>query len=60
MPLFEYECTDCGRQFEAFVTSSRKAVCPSCKGEKLEKLVSRLGRIGSDSGRSVPAFTGGG
>jgi len=60
MPMFEYECTDCGRLFEAFVTSSRKAVCPSCKGERLEKLVSRLGRIGSDGGGSVPTFTGGG
>jgi putative FmdB family regulatory protein len=60
MPLFEYECTDCGRRFEAFVTSSRKAVCPSCKGERLEKLVSRLGRIGSEAGGKTPVFTGGG
>ena len=62
MPLFEYVCTSCGHEFEAFVTSSRTPVCPSCQSEKLEKLVSRLGRIGG-AGRSVqggaPVFSGG-
>ncbi len=43
MPLFEYQCRDCGKRFEAFVTGSHKPVCPSCKSENLEKLVSVFG-----------------
>ena len=60
MPLFEYACTDCGRRFAAFVTASRKPYCPSCQSERLEKLVSRLGRVGTENGGGVPTFTGGG
>ena len=43
MPLFEYECRKCGHQFEALVVGARKAVCPKCKSEDLEKRVSPLG-----------------
>lgn len=59
MPLFEYECADCGRRFEAFVTASRQVTCPTCQSDRLEKLVSRLGRIGGGTSDALPAFTGG-
>lgn len=40
MPLFEYTCRDCSRQFEALVTASRTPVCPGCGGTALEKRLS--------------------
>jgi putative FmdB family regulatory protein len=46
MPLFEYQCRGCGRQFEAFVTSDRVAVCPACAGRDLEKRLSSPGMVG--------------
>jgi putative FmdB family regulatory protein len=46
MPLFEYECRDCGKPFEAFVTADRAAACPACEGTNLTKLLSRLGMVG--------------
>jgi putative FmdB family regulatory protein len=52
MPLFEYECRDCGKPFEAFVTADRVATCPSCEGTNLRKLLSRLGMVGVSSSRS--------
>jgi len=50
MPLFEYECRDCGRTFEAFVTTTRTAGCPGCQGTNLRKLLSTPGMVGSSSG----------
>ena len=43
MPIFEYVCKECGHQFEALVMSSRgsqRPECPSCKGSRLEQLLS--------------------
>jgi putative FmdB family regulatory protein len=47
MPLFEYQCRDCEKPFEAFVTSDRKAACPTCGSENLRKMLSRLGMVGT-------------
>ena len=42
MPIYEYECKACGRQFEFLLLPSSKATaaCPECKGEDLERLLS--------------------
>lgn len=49
MPLFEYQCRDCGKPFEAFVTAERTPACPACHGVNLSKLLSRLGMVGTSS-----------
>ena len=41
MPIFEYHCQDCAREFETFVTGDRKPACPGCQGANLAKLLSR-------------------
>ena len=46
MPLFEYECHACGKQFEALVRADAKPACPSCGGTKLEKLLSTFAAHG--------------
>jgi putative FmdB family regulatory protein len=60
MPMFEYRCEDCGRRFEIFLTSGHRAICPHCQSQKLEKQISRLGRIGSGGGRIGSGGWGGG
>lgn len=57
MPLFEYECRDCGRAFEAFVTAERTAGCPACGSASLTKLLSSPGMVGAGAGRQ-PTETG--
>ena len=52
MPLFEYECRDCGKPFEAFVTADRAPECPACHGHDLTKLLSSPGMVGVASARS--------
>lgn len=41
MPIYEYECVDCGKIFETMqkITEEPLDTCPSCSG-KLRKLVS--------------------
>jgi putative FmdB family regulatory protein len=60
MPIFEYHCRDCGREFEAFVTGERKAACPACSGANLSKLLSRPGMVGATAASPAgqPAFEG--
>ena len=40
MPIFEYECRACGREFEQLVRTGDVPACPACKSQELEKLLS--------------------
>lgn len=48
MPIYDYRCSSCGREFEAFVRGSKVISCPQCKSEDLERLMS-LPAIKSDA-----------
>ena len=52
MPIFEYRCGDCDREFEAFVTAERTAECPACHGANLVKQLSTPGMVGGSNGES--------
>lgn len=45
MPIYEYQCTKCGHQLEAFQSMSEAplTVCPECQQSALTKLVSAAG-----------------
>ena len=40
MPIFEYICKECKKEFEALVYGSEKPECPSCHSKKLEPQLS--------------------
>jgi putative FmdB family regulatory protein len=41
MPLYDFRCRACAREFEALVRSGDEApACPSCKSRDLERLLS--------------------
>jgi len=40
VPLYEYVCRKCRSQFEELVFGDAKPVCPSCKSDDLERLLS--------------------
>lgn len=41
MPMFEYACRECGKEFETLVRAGGAApACPACKSDNLEKLIS--------------------
>lgn len=45
MPIYEYQCSDCGHQLEALQKMSDDALihCPECHGETLKKKISAVG-----------------
>ncbi len=41
MPIYEYECTSCGKQFERLVLGSDEEItCPNCGAGSPKKLMS--------------------
>jgi putative FmdB family regulatory protein len=51
MPTYEYACTKCGHEFEAFQSFSDDALteCPECKG-LVQKVYSNVGVVFKGSG----------
>ncbi len=52
MPIYEYECQECGHHHEALqkVSESPLTTCPECNAEALKKLISAAGFRLSGSG----------
>jgi putative FmdB family regulatory protein len=50
MPIYEYECRQCGEQFEALVLKETVASCPACQSPDLEQLISGFA-VSSESSR---------
>ena len=52
MPIYEYECQECGFHHEALqkVSDNPLTTCPSCHAEALKKLISAAGFRLSGSG----------
>ena len=42
MPIYEYQCQECGEEFEKLIRSPEKIECPECGGD-VKKLLSRFG-----------------
>ena len=63
MPIYEYGCEKCGRDFEELVFGDETPSCPYCGSAETHKLMSRCARCRSDSGASfdmAPPSSGGG
>jgi putative FmdB family regulatory protein len=61
MPLYEFVCTKCEKDFESLVRSSNwegSVVCPHCGSKKLTKKLSVFAAQGGGSTASAPAPQG--
>ncbi len=52
MPIYEYACRACGREFEILIRAGDVVSCPGCAGQDLERLLS-LPAIKSDTTRDL-------
>jgi putative FmdB family regulatory protein len=53
MPLFDFRCRACGKEFEALVRNSERPRCRACKSVRLEQLQSTfaVGSLGITKAR---------
>ncbi len=56
MPIYEYFCYDCKKRVSVFfrtisVASDEAAVCPTCEGKRLTRLVSKVRMLRSEESR---------
>jgi len=58
MPIFEYTCAGCSREFEAIVHAGGRASCPSCGGTRLTKRLSVFA-VGGAAERNTESDSGG-
>ncbi|RLB07275.1 MAG: zinc ribbon domain-containing protein [Deltaproteobacteria bacterium] len=57
MPIFEYQCLECGEGFETLVFGDQDVCCPKCSAKNVKKLLSTFshksnGKISSSKSSS--------
>jgi len=52
MPIYEYRCRACAREFEVLVRAGNMPACPACAGTDLERRLS-LFAVDSDGTRQA-------
>lgn len=50
MPIYEYYCTTCEKEFEFLVMGNSKPECPKCKSKKVRRLLSACGFVSKGNG----------
>jgi putative FmdB family regulatory protein len=50
MPIYEYQCVDCGHEFECLVFGKEIPDCPACASKKVCKHMSACGFVSKGEG----------
>ncbi|HNX27212.1 MAG TPA: zinc ribbon domain-containing protein [Phycisphaerae bacterium] len=56
MPIYEYTCENCGKDFEKLVSSSAaKPLCPECGSKKVQRRFSTFAAHGGGAAGKCPS-----
>ncbi len=50
MPIYEYHCNNCNKNFEYLVFGKEKPICPACKNKKVSRILSACGFVSKGGG----------
>ena len=50
MPIYEYECEECGEQFECLIFGDDVPECCCCNSKKVNRMMSACGFVSKGSG----------
>jgi putative FmdB family regulatory protein len=56
MPIYEYECSECGDSFEKmvrFYEADQAQICPACQSQNTKKKISVFASLGGANDRSA-------
>ena len=57
MPLYEYECSDCGKACEILLTNTQdNPQCPHCGSSQMKKLLSVTSTLTGHQQQSMPGL----
>jgi len=54
MPIYEYACQDCGREFETLVRTDTVPACPRCHSTQLAKRLSVFATAAATASQALP------
>jgi putative FmdB family regulatory protein len=60
MPLFEFLCQSCDKEFEVLVRAAETPECPACHGRELQRRLSTFAAHTPGGGSAQPTPTFGG
>jgi putative FmdB family regulatory protein len=58
MPIYEYFCKNCEKEFELLIRGTQKPVCPHCGGKKLDRWMSAPASPTHANGSNCPIERG--
>ena len=59
MPIYEYHCEQCSKDFECLVMGSDSPSCPDCKGDRIHRLMSACGFLSKGGGGETTGSSAG-
>jgi len=59
MPIYEYHCESCNKDFECLVFGNEKPDCPSCDSTEVCRLMSTCGFVSKGSGGQTQSSSAG-
>jgi putative FmdB family regulatory protein len=59
MPIYEFHCDKCDKDFECLIMGKDKPKCPKCGGAKVKRMMSACGFVSKGKGGTTTSKSAG-